>query len=99
VDEDDPDAAALKALAGLFGAEDLQLYYQVAVQARSEIGLAPDEYAGFTMALLRMLAFAPVRSRTRRVRSAPRQAHRRGRRRPAGATSAAREPAARRRAT
>jgi DNA polymerase-3 subunit gamma/tau len=37
----------------------LQLYYQIAVQARSEIGLAPDEYAGFTMALLRMLAFAP----------------------------------------
>src|SRR5687767_7838347 len=59
VAEDDLDQATLRELSRLFGAEDLQLYYQVAVQARSEIGLAPDEYAGFTMALLRMLAFAP----------------------------------------
>ena len=58
--DDDPDAEALRELAGLFDAEDLQLYYQIAVQARAEIGLAPDEYAGFTMALLRMLAFAPA---------------------------------------
>ena len=58
--EDDPDQEMLRELSALFAAEDLQLYYQVAVQARSEIGLAPDEYAGFTMALLRMLAFAPV---------------------------------------
>jgi DNA polymerase-3 subunit gamma/tau len=56
---EDPDAATLRELAGLFSAEELQLYYQIAAQARSEIGLAPDEYAGFTMALLRMLAFAP----------------------------------------
>jgi DNA polymerase-3 subunit gamma/tau len=59
LDDDDPDAPALRELAGLFAAEDLQLYYQIAIQARSEIGLAPDEYAGFTMALMRMLAFAP----------------------------------------
>jgi DNA polymerase-3 subunit gamma/tau len=59
IPEDDPDAPMLRELAGLFSAEDLQLYYQIAVQSRSEIGLAPDEYAGFTMALLRMLAFAP----------------------------------------
>ncbi|MGZ5146084.1 MAG: DNA polymerase III subunit gamma/tau C-terminal domain-containing protein, partial [Burkholderiales bacterium] len=58
--DDDPDADVLRELSALFNAEDLQLYYQIAVQARSEIGLAPDEYAGFTMALLRMLAFAPV---------------------------------------
>jgi DNA polymerase-3 subunit gamma/tau len=30
------------------------------VHGRNELGLAPDEYAGFTMTLLRMLAFAPV---------------------------------------
>lgn len=58
--EDDPDREALQSLAGSFGADELQLYYQIAVQARSEIGLAPDEYAGFTMGLLRMLAFAPA---------------------------------------
>jgi DNA polymerase-3 subunit gamma/tau len=57
--EDDPDHAVLRELAPRFAADELQLYYQVALQGRSEIGLAPDEYAGFTMALLRMLAFAP----------------------------------------
>ena len=56
---DDPDHAVLRELSALFSADELQLYYQIAVQGRSEIGLAPDEYAGFTMTLLRMLAFAP----------------------------------------
>ncbi|HEX2831190.1 MAG TPA: DNA polymerase III subunit gamma/tau [Burkholderiales bacterium] len=74
VADDDPDAATLRELSGLFGAEDLQLYYQIAVQARNEIGLAPDEYAGFTMALLRMLAFAPapVGGAPKRAESPPR---------------------------
>ena len=56
---DDPDAAALRALATAFAPEEVQLYYQIAVQGRAEIGLAPDEHAGFMMTLLRMLAFAP----------------------------------------
>jgi DNA polymerase-3 subunit gamma/tau len=60
LDDDDPDARELRELAALFTADELQLHYQIAAQARSEIGLAPDEYAGFTMALLRMLAFAPA---------------------------------------
>ena len=55
----DPDAAAIRELALSFGADELQLYYQIAVQGRAEIGLAPDESAGFMMTLLRMLAFAP----------------------------------------
>ena len=61
---DDPDREALHELSGLFGADDLQLYYQIALQGRQDIGLAPDEYAGFTMTLLRMLAFAPGASIT-----------------------------------
>ncbi|MBE9609374.1 DNA polymerase III subunit gamma/tau [Chitinilyticum piscinae] len=40
--------------------EDMQLYYQIAIHGRNDLALAPDEYAGFTMTLLRMLAFAPV---------------------------------------
>ncbi len=56
---DDPDRDAVMALTQRFAADELQLYYQVAVQGRADIGLAPDEYAGFTMTLLRMLAFAP----------------------------------------
>jgi DNA polymerase-3 subunit gamma/tau len=43
----------------LFDAEEIQLFYQIAVHGRNELGLAPDEYAGFSMALLRMLAFRP----------------------------------------
>jgi DNA polymerase-3 subunit gamma/tau len=58
--DEDPETPAVRELASLFGPEELQLYYQIVVQARTEIGCAPDEYAGFTMALLRMLAFAPA---------------------------------------
>jgi len=57
--DDDPDAAPTRALAEQFTAEELQLCYQIAVQGRAEIGLAPDEHGGFMMTLLRMLAFAP----------------------------------------
>ncbi|MDH5535741.1 MAG: DNA polymerase III subunit gamma/tau [Betaproteobacteria bacterium] len=60
VADDDPDRETVLELSRMFGAEDLQLYYQIALQGRGDIGLAPDEYAGFTMTLLRMLAFAPA---------------------------------------
>ena len=46
-------------LAALFKAEDLQLYYEIAIHGRQELPLAPDGFAGFTMALLRMFAFRP----------------------------------------
>jgi DNA polymerase-3 subunit gamma/tau len=35
------------------------LYYQIAITSRPDLSLAPDEQTGFTMALLRMLAFKP----------------------------------------
>ena len=70
VAEDDPDRDALVELAGRFSAEDLQLHYQIALQGRNDIGLAPDDYAGFTMTLLRMLAFAPEHSAAA-LRAAP----------------------------
>jgi DNA polymerase III subunit gamma/tau len=60
--EDEPDRARLMELAQAFTAEDLQLYYQIAIHGRDEIDLAPDEYAGFSMTMLRMLAFAPART-------------------------------------
>jgi len=47
-------------LAAQFNPEEAQLFYQIAVHGRNELGLAPDEYAGFSMTLLRMLAFRPV---------------------------------------
>ena len=54
-----PERAILLDLAAKLPPETLQLYYQIALLGRRDIGLAPDEYAGFTMTLLRMLAFAP----------------------------------------
>ena len=57
--DDLPEYDDIIRLAGLFDAEETQLYYQIAVHGRNELGLAPDEYAGFTMTLLRMLAFRP----------------------------------------
>jgi DNA polymerase-3 subunit gamma/tau len=56
---DDPERDALLSLAAAIAPEDLQLYYQIVIQGRADLPLAPDEYAGFTMPLLRMLAFAP----------------------------------------
>ena len=58
--EDEPERVRLLAFAQQFSAEEIQLYYQIAIHGRNEISLAPDEYAGFTMTLLRMLAFKPA---------------------------------------
>ena len=52
-----PERAVLLELAQQLSPEKVQLYYQIALLGRRDIGLAPDEYAGFTMSLLRMLAF------------------------------------------
>jgi DNA polymerase-3 subunit gamma/tau len=46
-------------LTGLFTPEDIQLFYQIALHGRRDLVLAPDEFAGFSMTLLRMLAFLP----------------------------------------
>ena len=64
---EDPDHDDIVQLASLFSPEEIQLYYQIALHGRNDLSLAPDEYAGFTMALLRMLAFKPAGLRTRAV--------------------------------
>ena len=61
--EDEPERERLLGFARSFSPEEIQLYYQIAIHGRSEIELAPDEYAGFTMTLLRMLAFMPAGTR------------------------------------
>ncbi|WP_250451689.1 DNA polymerase III subunit gamma/tau [Caballeronia sp. ATUFL_M2_KS44] len=55
-----PEAADIRRFAEMLSAEHVQLFYQIATVGRGELGLAPDEYAGFTMTLLRMLAFEPA---------------------------------------
>jgi DNA polymerase-3 subunit gamma/tau len=57
--EDAPERERVTALAGALDPEDVQLYYQIALNAREDLALAPDEYTGFTMALMRMYAFSP----------------------------------------
>jgi len=59
--DDEPERERLLELAQSFTPEDVQLLYQISIHGRDEIDLAPDEYAGFTMTLLRMLAFAPAK--------------------------------------
>jgi DNA polymerase-3 subunit gamma/tau len=56
-DEDTPESAV--ALAQQLAPEQVQVYYQIALHGRDDLALAPDEYAGFTMTLLRMIAFSP----------------------------------------
>jgi DNA polymerase-3 subunit gamma/tau len=48
---------AITQLAQQIPAEDLQLYYQIALQGRADLAYAPDPRCGFEMLLLRMLAF------------------------------------------
>ncbi|MFD0912783.1 DNA polymerase III subunit gamma/tau [Methylophilus luteus] len=55
--DDHPERQTLLDLSSQLTAEMLQLYYQIAIFGHRDIGLAPDAYAGFTMTLLRMLAF------------------------------------------
>ncbi len=38
----------------------MSFIYQCAIHGKQDLSLAPDEYAGFVMTLLRMLAFAPM---------------------------------------
>ncbi len=59
VAHDLPERAVLLDFAQRIPAATLQLYYQIALLGRRDIGLAPDELAGFSMSLLRMLAFSP----------------------------------------
>ncbi|MCX7144025.1 MAG: DNA polymerase III subunit gamma/tau, partial [Proteobacteria bacterium] len=55
-----PERERILSLAQQFDAEELQLYYQISLHARRDLTLAPDEYARFTMSLMRMLAFRPI---------------------------------------
>ncbi len=49
----------IDAFADRLSAEDLQLWYQIAILGRRDLPLAPDPRTGFEMVLLRMLAFRP----------------------------------------
>ena len=69
--DDLPERYALLELAQKIPPETLQLYYQIALLGRRDIGLAPDEFAGFTMSLLRMLAFTPNEANAQKIPNKP----------------------------
>ena len=60
VSGEDPDLAVIGRLAQAMPADETQLLYSICLHGRAELGLAPDEYAGLTMVLLRLLAFKPT---------------------------------------
>ena len=57
VSSDEPDAARMAQVASGFDADHLQFLYSLCIHGRAELGLAPDEYTGMSMVLLRYLAF------------------------------------------
>jgi DNA polymerase-3 subunit gamma/tau len=64
---DDPadggDGAAVRQLAATITPEEVQVWYQVAIHGARDLPLAPDPQVGFTMSLLRMLAFRDAAAR------------------------------------
>jgi len=60
IDDTYGDREAVLALAAKLAAEDVQLYYQIALIGRRDLSLSPEPRGGFEMVLLRMLAFRPA---------------------------------------
>ena len=60
LDDNDPDTAGARQLAGELPPDETQLLYSIVVHGRAELSLLSDEYAALTMVLLRLLAFAPT---------------------------------------
>jgi DNA polymerase-3 subunit gamma/tau len=58
--EDDLKEEEYAELAAALPADDVQLFYQVAIMGRRDLHLAPDPRSGAEMTLLRMLAFRPA---------------------------------------
>ncbi|MGE0810620.1 MAG: DNA polymerase III subunit gamma/tau [Immundisolibacter sp.] len=56
----DADPAVVQTLAARLPAEDVQLYYQMALLGRRDLPLAPDPASGLEMLLLRLLVFRPA---------------------------------------
>jgi DNA polymerase-3 subunit gamma/tau len=54
-------------LSELFSAEDLQLYYQIALVGQKDLSLAPSPKSGFEMLMLRMLLFKPASNSQKKI--------------------------------
>lgn len=69
LDEDD-ESEMLAPLADALPADQVQLLYEIAIQGRDKLALAPDPGLGLEMTLLRMLAFRPE-SASKAMRARP----------------------------
>jgi DNA polymerase-3 subunit gamma/tau len=96
--EDEDELEALQSLAAQIEPQQLQLFYQIAVTSRRDLGLAPDPRIGFEMAMLRMLAFQPDESAAnpsrRSQQQAPHRASGGGKKAATPADKAAKQPTA-----
>ena len=96
-DPERSDWDAIEELAGQLSAEDAQLFYQIAIKGRAELGLAPDPRTGLEMTLLRMLAFRPAEpagsAPAPTTATTPGQSPKPGRNRTRPVTARPREPA------
>jgi DNA polymerase-3 subunit gamma/tau len=72
--EDDAEAQETARLAALLPPDETQLLYSMCLHGRTELGLAPDEYAALTMVLLRLLAFKPAAGGAEKKTALPVQA-------------------------
>jgi DNA polymerase-3 subunit gamma/tau len=80
------DASRVSDYASRFTPEAVQLAYQICAQGRADLALAPDEAIGFSMTLLRLLAFEPATGGPGATpASSPRPAAPEGRSQPASA--------------
>ncbi|MCY4743916.1 DNA polymerase III subunit gamma/tau [Pelomonas sp. UHG3] len=70
LDDADGETAEIRRLAAALPADEIQLMYSMALHGRAELHLAPDEYAGLLMVLLRMLAFRPAGTVPKPVKAA-----------------------------
>ena len=67
VDNSMGDQQQVTTLAGQLTAEDVQLFYQIALMGRKDLPYVPDAREGLEMVLLRMLAFRPADTAARPV--------------------------------
>jgi len=90
LERDVPERERIEALARAIDPETTQLYYQIALQGREDLPLAPDEHAGFAMTILRMIAFRPseLGAQPAEARPVPASAGARAAPRPEGGTAA-----------
>ncbi|MGQ3050992.1 MAG: DNA polymerase III subunit gamma/tau [Roseateles sp.] len=70
LDDADTETAEIRRLAAALPADEIQLMYSMALHGRAELHLAPDEYAGLLMVLLRMLAFRPAGTSAKPIKAA-----------------------------